>query len=165
MDEIGFQTYLKRQKKPQGTIDQYIRLAKEFNSYLLKKEKRNLDDAIPEDLNYYYNQLKEELKQPVVNRYLWSLLTYYRYKEADLLYCVVNDILGQSYLEKYKLRDFDGIEQEVIKKLSSNGVKTARQLLDCGKSQKERELIANKCNVPNKTILELVKLSDLVRIV
>ncbi|MFX0062510.1 MAG: DUF4332 domain-containing protein [Candidatus Hermodarchaeota archaeon] len=164
MDEAGFQAYLKRQKKPQNTIDEYSRRAKEFNELLLKTDQKNLDEATPEDIKRYYNQLVQELRRTVVNRHLWALLTYYRYKNNDLLYCVTNELLGISYLESYKLKDFEGVEQGYVKVLASNGIKTAQQLLDLGKTKEERDEISKKYDIPSNFLLELVKLANLARI-
>ncbi|MHA2271361.1 MAG: DUF4332 domain-containing protein [Candidatus Hodarchaeales archaeon] len=164
MDEPGFQAYLKDQKKPQNTITQFSRLIKEFNEHLLNTEQRSLDRATPEDLENYYSQLTKELKHSVVNRYLWALLTYYRYKDNDLLYCAANELLGVSYLKNYRFRDFEGVDQENIKLLASNGIRNAQQLLDLGQTKEGRETLAKKCDVPNNFILELVKLANLARI-
>ena len=63
MDKIGFNDYLKRQKKSQSTIDQYKRLAKVFHDFIFEKEKKTIDNAVPEDLYGYYIKLKAELKE------------------------------------------------------------------------------------------------------
>ncbi len=164
MDTTGYQAYLKKVKKPQSTIDQFIRLSKEFDEKLIKSKQRNLDKATPEDLKSYYNKLTQELKQPIVNRHLWAILTYYRFNENDELYCVANELLGANYLEKYKLKDFEGVEQNDVKVLASNGIKTAQQLLDLGKTKAGREKLAKKYHISSDSILELVKLSNLARI-
>ena len=104
------------------------------------------------------------MRRTVVNRHLWALLTYYRYKNNDLLYCVTNELLGISYLENYKLKDFEGVEQDYVKALASNGIKTAQQLLDLGKTKEERAEISKKYDIPSNSLLELVKLANLARI-
>jgi hypothetical protein len=51
-----------------------------------------------------------------------------------------------------------------MKKLEKIGIKNVEQMLDAGKTKKQREKLAQKLGIPEEAILELVKLSDLTRI-
>jgi hypothetical protein len=66
-------------------------------------------------------------------------------------------------LEKFKLKDFMTANQEFARKLAEVGVKTASQLLEVGKTIKERKILANKSGVPEDAVLKFVKLANLAR--
>ncbi|MFX0185193.1 MAG: DUF4332 domain-containing protein [Candidatus Hodarchaeota archaeon] len=163
MDEVAFLNYLKMQKKSQTTIDQYTRFIKEFNSFL-NEQKININQASPKDLKEYYKQLTRDLKQTSVNRHLWALLTFYRHTKNDLMYCVANELLGISYLKNYRLKEFEGVDQNYIEILAAKGITAAYKLLNVGQTKEQRKKLSEENSIPNDTILELVKLSDLARI-
>ena len=56
------------------------------------------------------------------------------------------------------------MDPEHIARLESIGVKKAGQMLIAGQSLEKRKSLAEQAGVPEKTILELVKLSDLARL-
>jgi hypothetical protein len=64
----------------------------------------------------------------------------------------------------FDLRKQIGIEPEYLSALSSVGITTARQLLEAGKTHSDREQLSEKTGIPHEGILELIKLSDLSRI-
>ena len=66
-------------------------------------------------------------------------------------------------LEKFKLKDFMTTDQEYAKKLAEIGITTASQILEAGKTRKEREAIAGKSGVPVDEVLKFVKLANLAR--
>ena len=66
-------------------------------------------------------------------------------------------------LEKFKLKDFMTANQEYAKKLAKIGLKTASQILEVGKTKKERETLAKKSGMPVDAVLKFVKLANLAR--
>lgn len=63
------------------------------------------------------------------------------------------------------LKDLPDIEAEYIEQLASLDIKTTKHLFDRVKTRSQRDELSEKTNIPNEVILELTKLSDLVRIV
>lgn len=64
----------------------------------------------------------------------------------------------------FKLKDFRGVEPVHIQKLLALGIKNTDQMLIAGRTKKQRATLANETGIPEKNILELVKLSDLARL-
>jgi len=71
MNEDDFRTFLKKQRRSEGTIAQCIRLSVEFKVYLNKYHNGTaLNEAQPEDLLAFISWMKEQRKS--VNSYLWA---------------------------------------------------------------------------------------------
>lgn len=64
----------------------------------------------------------------------------------------------------FKIREFLGINPIVIDKLEGIGIKTAEKLLSAGRTSEQRKALAERLNIPEANILELVRLSDLARL-
>jgi hypothetical protein len=64
----------------------------------------------------------------------------------------------------FKLRDFRDIDSEVIAILKVRRINNAEQLLAAGCTRSQRSTLAKETGIPEKVILELVKLSDLARL-
>ena len=64
----------------------------------------------------------------------------------------------------FKLREFRGVDPAHIDQLAARGIKSAEQILSAGHTKEQRAVLAQKTGVPEETILELVKLSDLARL-
>jgi hypothetical protein len=64
----------------------------------------------------------------------------------------------------FKLKDFRGIDPNVIAKLESHRIKNADQMLVVGRTKVQRSALATEIGIPENIILELVNLSDLARL-
>lgn len=64
----------------------------------------------------------------------------------------------------FKLRDFRGIDPNVISNLESRHIKSAEQMLIAGRTREQRSALATETGIPENLLLELVKLSDLARL-
>ncbi len=64
----------------------------------------------------------------------------------------------------FKLRDFKGVNIDVVGRLEQMGITTSGQLLLAGKSPKMRATLARAAGIPEAAVHELVKLSDLARL-
>jgi hypothetical protein len=64
----------------------------------------------------------------------------------------------------FKLKEFRGVDAGQIKNLIALGIKNADQMLNAGRTKKQRATLAKETGIPEKNILELVKLSDLARL-
>jgi hypothetical protein len=163
-DEKGFQAYLQNQKTPHRTMNQFIRLVSEFFDYLHKYCHDSVSNQHAEDLHNFFNWLDQYHRRPVINRYFYALKSYYGFLSESDLYHAANEILGIISLDTLKLKDFVGVDPQVAKILSSHGVRTAAQLLAITRSKTDREKLSEKSKIPEDSIFELVKLSNLARI-
>ena len=64
----------------------------------------------------------------------------------------------------FPIKEFLNINQDHIKKLAAIGIKNVEQMLEKGRTKKQREQLSKQLNIPEEAILELVKLSDITRI-
>lgn len=161
LDEEGFKRYLKKTGKSERKIESDIRDMKKFEGYLLMHKGKKLEEAVPEDLKDYVNWAKAS----GTKIWLWVFNRYYSYKQNDAMFCATNEIIGIQGVRKAKLKDFLGVNLQHVQALKAEGIVTSEQMLDVGKTREGREELAEKTGVPLDSILELVKLSNLARIV
>jgi hypothetical protein len=64
----------------------------------------------------------------------------------------------------FKLKDFLGVNPDLIARLEAIEVKNTTQMLMAGQSAEKRKELAKKADVTLASVLELVKLSDLARL-
>lgn len=64
----------------------------------------------------------------------------------------------------YKIDEIEGIGGAYAEKLAQAGVTTTEQLLDCGKTPKGRDELAERTGISRKLILKWVNHADLFRI-
>lgn len=161
MNEEGFIQFMRINNKSERAVKRYVGYMKIFEDYLLKQSK-SLEQATPQDLKDFVDWGKRESKK--VPQHMWAIRTYYEYKPNKLMFDVTRELIGMLYMETYKLKDFRGIRTEFVEKLASKGIKTAKQMLEAGKTKIGREKLAKETGVPVEYLLELVKLSNLARI-
>jgi hypothetical protein len=161
LDEEGFRRYLKKTRKSERKIEFDIRNLKKFEEYLLKHKGKKLEEAASEDLKDYVNWAEET----GTKIWLWAFNRYYTYKQNDAMFCATNEIIGIQSVKKAKLKDFLGVNLQHVQALKAEGIVTVEQMLEAGKTREDREDLAKKTDVPPDSILELVKLSNLARII
>lgn len=66
--------------------------------------------------------------------------------------------------ETRKLREFPGVDQDCVEKLSALGIKTVNQLLKAGNTQEKLAEISRESGASPVAIMELFKLSNLSRL-
>ncbi|UCE95987.1 MAG: DUF4332 domain-containing protein [Candidatus Bathyarchaeota archaeon] len=162
MDENGFTLFMKEKKSPQSKINSYIRRIKRFEEYLKDNEAGiPISDLTIEELKKFVTWSKDNS----INAYLelWGIREYLRFLDKEELAYSTNFIMQDIQLEKFKLKDFMTANQEYAEKLAKIGVKTASQLLEVGKTIKERKTLAKKSGIPKDAVLKFVKLANLAR--
>lgn len=71
-----------------------------------------------------------------------------------------------SYIPKpISLKELPDIDAETIERLASAGIKTTKHLFDRAKTKRQRAELSEELDIPPEVVLELIKLSDLARIV
>ena len=66
--------------------------------------------------------------------------------------------------EKYSLKSFPGVDNQVISKLEGMGIKNSKQLFDKAVMIKDRKALSSESGVSEDDLNELVHLSDLSRL-
>ncbi len=170
MNEKEFRAFLKKQRRSQGTIEQCVRLTREFEAYLGEhRVGRGLEEACPGDLEAFVSWKKKQRKS--VNSYLWALHRYYEYTSNEPMHRLAADMRQQKIAKRrgsrksLRLKDIQGIAAEHVKKLTSIGISDVKGMLEAGQTKEAREDLSRRSGAPLDNVLELVKLADLTRIV
>jgi len=162
LDEDGFLLYMKERRNSPGKIRSYINRMKRFENYVTEHEVgKAMKDLTIEDLEKYVEWCKENNVNPYLE--FFGIREYFRFLGIKELPYTCNQIMQMIQLEKFKLKDFLTADQESAKKLAGIGIKTASQILEVGKTIKEREILAGKSGVPVDEVLKFVKLANLAR--
>jgi len=160
-----FRKYLKRRGKKSHVVEDLISRCRVFAEFLQQKRKTNIDDGTKEDLEAFYEAIKH--KTTGVNNDLRAISLYYRFKSRSELLDYASSLREQRISVKrqpFKLRDFRGVKREYVKLLEEHGIVTVGQMLERGKTPRDRKELSEKLGIPLESILEYVKLSDLSRL-
>jgi hypothetical protein len=165
MNEAEFRKYLKQRGKKPGVVDRNVDVLKEFLSYLLEKRAKHLDGVTAEDIDAFVMGI--ESKKQSAKGYLYVLMNYFHFQDTKELLRHANtlrDERTQKTRRIFPIKDFLNINPEYVKKLATIGIKNVEQMLEKGKTKKDRAQLARQLNIPEDAILELVKLSDITRL-
>lgn len=162
MDETGFSSYMKGKRNPPDKIKSYTNRVKRFENYLTEHELgKSMKDLTIGDLERFVQWCEANNVNPYQE--LWGIREYYEFLGIEELYHSCNQVMQMIQLKKFKLKDFMTANKEYAKKLAKIGIKTAIQILEAGKTRKEREEIAHISGVPVDEVLKFVKLANLAR--
>lgn len=153
---------MKRKKNSPEKTNSYINRMKRFEKYLGEdKAGKPIEDVTMKDLERFV----EWCQVNGLNAYLefFGIREYYRFLQKPSVSYACNQIMQMIQLEKFQLKDFMTADQEHAKKLAAIGVKTASQILDVGKTIRDRQKLASESGVPVNSVLKFVKLANLAR--
>ncbi|MHA2179551.1 MAG: DUF4332 domain-containing protein [Candidatus Thorarchaeota archaeon] len=163
MEEEAFRIYLKRIKKSKTAIESIIELVCDYEGYLLERE-IEMTETLVGDLENYVLWVEENTKEKA-NKSLWALTIYYNFIEQEEMARLASFLRGKRIKPKpFPLSKFRGVNQEYVSKLEQIGIINVEQMIERGSTPEQREKIASELGVPQESILEFVKLSDLTRI-
>jgi len=170
MDEEGFRSFLKKQRRSDGTIQTCIELTLKYEQYLEKHRKeKTVEIAKIADLEAFIDWGKKEIGS--MNSYHWALGRYFEYSEQKSLRKRANQ-MRQSEIAKKRgkgkkllLKKILGVKEDDVKKLESAGVSDTKAMLASGRTHKLRVELSKRIGVPLNRIVEFVKIADLTRIV
>jgi len=162
LDETGFSSYMKEGRNPPDKILSYTNRIKRFEKYLTEHELgKSIEDLAIGDLKKYVEWCEANNANPYQE--LFGIREYCEFLGNESLSYSCNQVMQMIQLEKFKLKDFMTANQEYARKLSKIGIGTASQILEAGKTRKEREEIARKSGAPVDEVLKFVKLANLAR--
>ncbi len=164
MDEEGFRKYLKRKGKKLPVVDRNIESVMMFTSYLQKERNRELADVTKEDLDSYVFMIEQ--KKQSAKGALYTLMNYFHFLEDKDMLAHASALRNERTKKTRKIfpiKEFLKVNQEYVKKLATIGIKNVEQMLEKGKTKKQREELSKQLSIPEESILELVKLSDITR--
>lgn len=165
MNEEAFREFLKKKGKKENVIERNIRSVKKFQEYLKKERETTIEKVSEDDIRKYIEQIeaaKKSAKGP-----LYVLMNYYKFTEKKELLqftAKMREERTKKTRRVFSIKDFMKVNQEHVKKLATIGIKNVEQMLEAGKTKKQREDLSKKLDITEESILELVKLSDITRL-
>lgn len=165
MKEEKFRKYLKRRGKKPHVVDRNVDALKIFISYLLEKREKDLDNAITEDIDAFVNEIEQ--KKQSAKGYLYILMNYFHFLgNQELLHHTktLREERTKKTRKLFPIKEFLKINQDNVKKLATIGIWNVEQMLENGRTKKQREQLAKQLAIPEEAILELVRLSDITRL-
>jgi hypothetical protein len=165
MNEEEFRKYLKRRGKKLAVVDRNVNVLKGFILYLLEKREKDLDGVTIDDIDAFVTEI--ESKKQLPKGHLYVLMNYFHFLgNRDLLHLTktLRDERTRKTRRIFPIKEFMNINQDHVKKLATIGIKNVEQMLEKGKTKKQREQLSKQLDIPEEAILELVKLSDITRI-
>ena len=165
MNEEEFRKYLKRRGKKPGVVDRNVHVLKDFISYLLEKREKHLDGVTLYDIDAFVMDI--ESRKQSAKGYLYVLMNYFHFLGNKELLGHANTLRDERTKKTrriFPIKEFLSINQDHVKKLAAIGIKNVEQMLEKGRTRKQREQLSKQLDIPEEAILELVKLSDITRI-
>jgi hypothetical protein len=165
MQEEEIRKYLRRRGKRAAVVDRNVEVLKNFTSYLLEKREKDLDCVTADDIDAFVMEI--ESRKESAKGYLYVLMNYFNFLGNRELLRHTNALRDERTKKTrriFPIKEFLNINQDHVKKLAAIGIKNVEQMLEKGKTKKQREQLSKQLDIPEEAILELVKLSDITRI-
>ena len=166
LDEDSFYNYLKTTGRKKNVIEKYINILDHYTQYLYeKRDKKNPKKAKTKDLVAYV-EFFENTKKKSARTELYAIMQFYKSisnKEMTLKAKILREP-RKTKKSPFLLKNILDIDPKIIKKLVEVKIKNVNQMINAGKTKSQRELLSKKLKIPYDKILELVKISDLIRV-
>lgn len=159
-----FRKFLKQGGRSASAIDRVLVYVQEFNDFLAEHSDRDLQSANEEDLEDFVAQIEQDSKSSAKG-HLWGLGYYFAFTDNDDLRSLASMLREQRIQRSpFPIRKFRGLDPMVVKKLEAAGIKQIKQALAAGATRQARVDLADRADVPEQAVLEIIKLADLARI-
>ncbi len=163
MDENGFRQFLKRAGKKTHIIDGLVNQVQTVETYFNGQKQIPLEEVTPQLVRDYTETLDRKEKKAQMR----SLTLYFKFTGNLPLAKLAGEIREAGIANtrrSFKLREFRGVNLDDVTKLEKLGIVTVDDMLVAGKTPQARQQLAEQTGIFSKSILELVKLSDLSRL-
>ena len=163
MDEQGFRRFLKQAGKKEHVIRELVNQVSLFENFLADWTDIGVDEAKKKDIQNYINTIEPER----IKIHIRGVILYFKFiKKLDLAHFAhaFREAETAKTRQVFKLRNFRGVDLDAVAKLETLGIVNVEHMLEMGKMPNDRKKLSKQTGIPLKTILELVKLSDLSRL-
>lgn len=163
MKEQEFRKFLKQAGKKEHVVEGLVDQVRMFEKFLAGKAGIGADEARKKDIQEYVNTIDPER----VRVHIRGLILYFKFAgKLELAHFAhaFREAGTAKTRQVFKLRNFRGVDLDAVAKLEKLGIVNVEQMLEAGKTPDDRKELARQTRISLKTILELVKLSDLSRL-
>lgn len=161
----AFRKHLKKRGKKEHVVEGLVAQVEQFADFL-DQGGADLASATAENLLAFAERIEDQ-KTGTAKKAVWGIALYYDFVGRDDLATLASNIRQKAIAKTRKafaLKDFRGTDAAVVAKLAAVGIVNVKQMLQVGKTGVMRAKLAHETGVPEESILELVKLSDLARL-
>jgi hypothetical protein len=161
MDEQAFRQFLKKQRRSESAINRIVKFAHIFETYLsTERGGKTIEKANASDLRSFAESQGKDAK-----KHLWALKYAFEFNNNPKMRKLAGELReGKIERTALPLKEFMGVRRQDIRKLEAMGIRNTTDILEAGRTKKERQALAKDSKLPVKLIDELVKLSDIARI-
>lgn len=165
MENDTFERFLKKSGRKSNVINKYLTYVQLYEDYLKENKFKELKKAVSKDLEDFLQHFEASEKQSS-KTVIYTLLLYYKATDNKVMKDKAQKLrlLKKSKKTPFLLDKILDVDKRFIEKLSSEGIKTANDMILAGKTRKNRFDLAEKLEIPYEVILELTKISDLTRV-
>ncbi len=162
--EQGFRRFLKRGGRSEAAAARVIAYVREFGGFLKENCGKSLHEADPADLEAFVDSVEQE-PQVSAKGHLWGLRYFFEYISNEDMRSLAS-IQREQRIERrpFPLAGFEGANPTHVERLEWVGIRNVKEMLEAGRTARERAALSAKAGVPEEAILEFVELSDLARI-
>ena len=160
-----FARFLKRRGKNEHVVDELIEGCVFFEKHLSKQGCADIDHATKEDITRFIQAAENERRNS--KNILRALALYYHFQSRTDLSRYASSLREKRIAKTrsvFKLSQFRDADSNYIDCLQTLGIENVQQMLQAGRTPRDRALLSKRTGIPVKAILELVKLSDLSRL-
>ena len=165
LNEEEFRKYLRQRKKKHSVVNRNIAVMEEFASYLSLNRSKNLTGVTTGDVKAFV--LEIENRNQSAKGYLYVLMNYFHFLDNKELLAYARGLREERTRKTrriFPIKDFLYVNEHVVAKLATVGIKNVEQMLENGRTKRQRRQLSQQLNISEDAILELVKLSDITRI-
>lgn len=163
MNEQGFRKFLKQAGKKEHVIEGLVNQVKAFETFLAGGTGIGADEAQKRNVQEYVKTIEPDR----VKVHIRGLILYFKFiGKIELAHFAhaFREAGTAKTRQVFKLRDFRGVDMDVIAGLEKVSIVNVEHILEAGKTPEDRRSLSKRTGIPVKTILELVKLADLSRL-
>jgi len=162
MDKEKLTAYLKSEGRSASAINRSLHALDAFNLWLKVYRGTTIEGDINlEDLKDFIHSTKKGQKNLLLG--LSGVFEYLGKEELQTAARQMRSEMLKKERKPMKLRDFLGVDHELIRALKEIGVHDAHQLLKTCPTPESRHTLADELYVSYQELLELVKMADLSR--
>lgn len=160
-----FSRFLKRGGRSPQAVERCVSYVEKFETYLLDwREKQNIANADYDDLESFVFWIETD-QNTSAKGFLWALRYYFEFVGNHNL-SKLSAIMREQRVERkpFLLKEFKGVDPQMVDRLNSEGIYNIDQMLESGSNPQDRAKLVKGTGIPEESVLEFVKLSDLARI-
>lgn len=163
MNKNELSNFLKSIGHSQAAVNRSLRAFDAFENWLEAEQSLTIDDDISEEiLENFLLYAKKGQKNLLLG--LAGVFEFQGKENLKTATMQMRRAILDKEIKPMRLKDFLGVDQDLVKALKENGMRNAYQLLQSCRTVQDRKTLADEFGVSYKTLLDLVKMADLSRI-